>query len=204
MAIGENIDLEKGLEQLGRLPTPARFGIMGGIALVIVGLYWLTVFSGQRTVLEGVEKKLAKLEQDIQSAKAVASNLESFKRKREELKKELQASLQKLPNSSELPALLTDITSLGKKSGLEIRSFKRGKQVNRGFYNEQRIRLEFFGGYHDVGVFFDRLAKLSRIVNIDELNVSVASEGIDGPKLKVKGVASTFYFTETEKTAGGE
>jgi len=203
VAIGENFDIEKGLEYLGRLPTPARFGIMGGIALVIVALYWLTIFGGQRTVLDGVEEKLAKLEQDIQSAKAVASNLESFKRKREELKKELQASLQKLPNSSELPALLTDITSLGKKSGLEIRSFKRGKQVNRGFYNEQRILLEFFGGYHDVGVFFDRLANLSRIVNIDSLNVSVASDGVEGPKLKVKGVAATFYFTEPE-TAGGE
>ncbi len=205
MAIGDNFDAQQMLEQFGRLPAPARYGALALVAVLMVGIYWVTLFGGQRTVLHGVEKKLTKLEQNIQSAKAVASNLETFKRKQKELKAQLQASLQKLPNSSELPQLLTDITTLGKKSGLEIRSFKRGKQVNRGFYSEQQILLAFLGSYHDVGTFFDRLANLSRIVNLGNLEINVVNDGLDGPKLKVKGVAATFYFNDKDtKSAGAE
>ena len=86
-------------------------------------------------------------------------------------------------------------------------TFGFGVQVVRASLapQEQQILLEFFGGYHDVGVFFDRLANLSRIVNLENLNVTVASEGIDGAKLRVKGVAATFYFNEADqKKAGGK
>lgn len=204
MAIGENFDAQKLLKQLEGLPAPARFGVYAGIGLVIVAIYFFTLHSGARTRLGTVDRQIAKVEADIQSAKAVASNLDSFKKKREELQRELEEALRKLPASSELPALLTDITTRGKKSGLEIRKFKRGKKVNRGFYSEQQIVLEFSGTYHDVGVFFDRVANLSRIVNITKLNMKVAKANLEHPRLNVSGVASTFFFNEDEQKAGGE
>jgi type IV pilus assembly protein PilO len=146
----------------------------------------------------------------------VASNLESFKRKREELQEQLKAALEKLPESSDLPALLTNITGLGKKSGLEIQTFRQGKKIDRGFYSEQQIELQFSGAYHDIGLFFDRIASLSRIVNLSDLTFEVESETGETPMLSVKGIAATFYFNESStgaatttdapkpKTAGGE
>ena len=114
----------------------------------------------------------------------------------------------------DLPALLTNITGLGKKSGLEIQTFKQGKKIDRGFYSEQQIELEFSGAYHDIGLFFDRIASLSRIVNLSDLTFEVESETGETPLLSVKGIAATFYFNESStgavtdapkpKTAGGE
>src|SRR5262245_5027369 len=166
MAMADKLDVNALMKRYEALPSPARFGVLGGIALLIVGVYYAAFFGGMRTELANLDKKLEKVESSIQSAKAVASNLEAFKRKREELQGQLKEALRKLPSSSDLPQLLTDITSMGKKSGLEIESFKRGQKIDRGFYSEQQILLQFNGRYHDIGMFFDRLAKLDRIVNI--------------------------------------
>ncbi len=214
MALADNLNPQQLLEKLDRLPSFARYGILAAVALSVVGLYMLVFFGNDQTALRGLETKRAKLEQSIQAAKAVANNLESFKRKREELQDQLKAALEKLPESSDLPALLTNITGLGKKSGLEIQTFKQGKKIDRGFYSEQQIELEFSGAYHDIGLFFDRIASLSRIVNLSDLTFIVESETGEIPLLSVKGIAATFYFNESStgavtdapktKTAGGE
>ena len=129
MAIGENIDAQKLLQRFERLPPPARSGVLGAVGFVVVALYMVLFFGGNQSALHGLQNKRAKLEQDIQSARAVANNLDSFKKKREELGEQLQAALEKLPESSDLPALLTNISTLGKKSGLEIQTFKQGKKI---------------------------------------------------------------------------
>ena len=205
MAMADKLDANALIKRYEALPAPARFGALGGVALLIVGVYYAAFFGGMRTDLAALDQKLEKVETSIQSAKAVASNLESFKRKREELQTQLREALRKLPTSSDLPQLLTDITSMGKKSGLEIQSFKRGQKINRGFYSEQQILLQFNGRYHDIGMFFDRLAKLDRIVNITDLDMKLINDVDVDPRLNVSGVAATFFFNETQApTAGGE
>jgi len=199
MAIGENIDAQKLLQRFERMPSAARSGVLGAIALVVVGLYMVVFFGGNQTTLRGLQTRHAKIDQDIQAARAVANNLEAFKKRREELGQQLQAALEKLPESSDLPALLTNISTLGKKSGLEIQTFKQGKKIDRGFYSEQQIELQFTGFYHDIALFFDRVANLSRIVNLTDLTFEVEKDTGENPTLKVKGIAATFYFNDSSK-----
>jgi type IV pilus assembly protein PilO len=201
MAIGENIDAQKLLQRFERLPTPMRSAVLGALALVVVGFYMILFFGSNQTQLRGLQTRHAKVEQDIQAAKAVANNLAAFKAKREELGQQLQAALEKLPESSDLPALLTNISTLGKKSGLEIQTFKQGKKIDRGFYSEQQIELQFTGFYHDIALFFDRVASLSRIVNLTDLTFEVEKDTGESPTLKVKGTAATFYFNDSSKAA---
>src|SRR5262245_24607451 len=197
MAIGQNLDAQQLLQRFERLPAPARSGVLAAIALVIVGFYMMFFFGGNQNQLRALQTKRAKVQQDSTAARAVANNLEAFKRKREELGEQLQAALEKLPESSDLPALLTNISTLGKKSGLEIQTFRQGKKIDRGFYSEQQIELEFSGQYHDIALFFDRVASLSRIVNLTDLTFSVLSDTGENPQLSVKGIAATFYFNDT-------
>ena len=199
MAIGENIDAQKLLQKFERMPAPMRSAVLGSIALVVVGIYMVLFFGSNQTTLRALQTRHAKVEQDIQAAKAVANNLEAFKKKREELGQQLQGALEKLPESSDLPALLTNISTLGKKSGLEIQTFKQGKKIDRGFYSEQQIELQFTGFYHDIALFFDRVASLSRIVNLTDLSFDVEKDTGESPTLKVKGIAATFYFNDSSK-----
>ncbi len=204
MAIGESFDAKKILEQIDRLPAPARFGILAGVAAVLIAVYWFTIFSSTRQNLAGLKTQLTQIESDIVEARTVASNLTSFQERKKELEAELRIALQQLPNSSELPVLLTDITSLGKKSGLEIHQFRPSGEIQRGFYAEVPIALKLYGAYHDVGIFFDRLAHLSRIVNITELAMKLSDYRNDTPRLEVTGIATTYFFVDTSTRSGGE
>ena len=204
MAIGENLDAKKILEQIERLPAAARFGVLAGVAAVLVAVYWFTLFSSTRENLGRLKTQLTKIEAEIIETRTVASNFNTFEEEQKVLKAELKAALRQLPNSSDLPVLLTDITSLGKKSGLEIHHFRPSPEVRHGFYAEVPIALRLFGAYHDVGIFFDRLSKISRIVNITELAMKLSEYRNDTPRLEVTGVATTYFFVEDLASAEGD
>ena len=197
-----NLDVKEILQQLERLPQAARYGVYAGIFVLVVAVYWMTMYGGEQKKLNVKRAQLTKLESEIAEARAIASNLSKFREQRELLEKELEGALQRLPNDTELPGLLTDISGLGKKSGLEIRSFNPGSKVSKGFYAEVPISLEFYGGYHDLAIFFDRLSRLSRIVNVTQLKMSLSDYSGDRPKLSIKGIATTFQFLDTSAGAG--
>lgn len=200
--MASQLDPNQILQQIERLPFGARLGLLAGVFVLVIGMYWMGIYDGQRQTLEAQRTQLTKLQSEIAESRAVASNLNSFREQREILRKEFEGALQRLPNDTELPGLLTDISGLGKKSGLEIRVFDPGKKVNRGFYAEVPIALEFYGSYHELATFFDRLSRLSRIVNITQLDMKLASNSGDRPKLQIKGVATTFQFLSSSSTAG--
>ena len=203
MALVDDLNISKALEQLSRLPAAVRYAVLVAVVACVVLIYGVTVYKGVNRELSGLETRLTQIQAKIAEGRAVASNLTSFEEKQEELRGELELALERLPDQRELPVLLTDINSLGKKAGLEIRSFRPAPEVNRGFYAEVPIDLEFLGRYHEAGTFFDRLSRLSRIINITELEMVLVDVNAATPRLRVKGVATTFRFVEESGKPGG-
>jgi type IV pilus assembly protein PilO len=204
MALTDQLDIKPVLEKMERLPASQKYVVLALAFVAVVGIYWFSLYGGMRTEHQALRSELTQLQAKIAETRSVVSNLKSFEESRGRLRKQLNEALRRLPNAKELPVLLTDITSLGKKSGLEFRSFRPQGEVDRGFYSEVPIQIELSGRFHDLGVFFDRVARLSRIVNVSELNLVVADYSGDTPTLKVRGVATTFRFNEAPQTAGGE
>ncbi len=203
MATEQKMDISQGLEHMARLPKNLRALILVGVAGAVLCIYGFTLYSGISKKAVALQGQLTQIQTKIAESRAVASNLKSFKAKQQELRAELEIALRRLPNQKELPALLTNMSSLGKKSGLEIRSFKPAAEVNRGFYAEVPISIEFLGRYHQAGIFLDRLSRLSRIVNITEMKMSLADPKALVPVLKVQGTATTFRFVDVAPDAQG-
>ena len=200
---GQQLDAQKLMEQLDQLPSMARMGVYCGVAVAVVVLYYFTLHGGAQQKLTMATNQHAKLQGEIAEARTVASNLEGFRKRGDELREQLRVALERLPNAAELPVLLTDISGIGKKSGLDFRGFKPKPEVLKDFYAEVPIDVEFVGKYHEAGVFLDRLAKLSRIVNVTELKMTIENERDLSPDLKVKGVATTFRFVEQKTPPTG-
>lgn len=196
------LDAQKLLEQLDQLAPPARYGVYAGVALLVVVIYYFSLYGDAQRKLQVAQSQLATLQGQIAEAKSVAVNLEKFRADGEALREQLRVALERLPNATELPVLLTDISSLGKKAGLEFRAFKPGKEIEREFYAEVPIDVEFVGKYHEAGVFLDRLSRLSRIVNVTTLKMTVENARDASPDLKMTGVATTFRFLEPKDGSG--
>jgi len=188
--------LQTKLEDFARLPKMARTAILFGAIGVLVAGYYFGIHQEVSAELDQLRTKELALQRRLSEARSVAANLHAFEVELESLEGRFSFALRRLPNEKQIEVLLTDISNLGKTVGVEIKSFKRRPEELHDFYAEVPLAIELEGNYHDVARFFDRMAKLSRIVNMGELEMSIESEDAEGTRLNVSGTAITYRFVE--------
>ena len=193
--------LQGPLDKLQRIPHVYRVAMVPLVCVLIVAVYAYFFYRPASAERDTLQAELETLQKKVSEVRAIVSNLTAFERELAELEERLAQALRRLPDSKELPVLLADITALGKDSGLEIKAFRPQGEIPRDFYAEVPIAIEFDGVYHDIASFFDRIAKLPRIVNIGQLNMNVATEATQTTVLRVTGQATTFRFLETTPAA---
>jgi type IV pilus assembly protein PilO len=145
--------------------------------------------------LDAAKTKLARL-------KNVEKNLRAFKQKYRDTEMKFKQALKLLPDKEEIPTLLSSLENLGAQSGLEFLLFQPQKEVNRNFYAEIPLKIEVTGPFHNVGTFFDKVSRLSRIVNIGDVKMTeakAAKNKSDTVILKTSCTATTYKFIEPKE-----
>jgi len=197
MAMDLGLDkLQGSLERFSKLPKNARQGVIAGVVIAVLGLYGWLFYLPASTQLKAVHAQELELQRKLNEVRTVAANLPKFQEELAELERRFEVALRQLPNSKELPVLLTDVSSIGKNAGLEFKSFKPKTEVPRDFYAEVPIEIEFSGSFHEIATFFDNVSKLPRIVNVSDIQMRVDEENLEGTRLQVSGNATTFRFLE--------
>jgi len=186
------------LEKLARLPRAARMALVPLVVILSIAVYGYFFYMPSNAELATLEDQGLQLQRKLAEVRSVANNKDAVQQEIAVLEKKLAIALRQLPDDKELPVLLTDITSLGKNAGLEFKAFRPQLEITRAFYAEVPIDIEFTGQYHDIANFFDEVSRLPRIVNVGELQVSIARESTTGTYLNVVGQATTFRFVEPE------
>lgn len=184
------------IEKLNKLPKQYRVAVFPAVALIVLGMYVYFLYLPQTDKLEGLRSQQLQLARRLNEVRSVADNIEKFEKEIAALERKLAVALRQLPDSKELPVLLTDINTLGKTAGLEVKAFRPAPEVKRDFYAEVPIEIEFLGRFHDIAMFFDEISRLPRIVNVSELDIGILDETSIETTLKVKGEATTFRFLE--------
>lgn len=197
MALDLGLDRIQGqLDKFAKLPKPYRIAMIPLFVVLVVGGYGWFFYkpaAAARAVAEAEERDL---ERKVSEVRAIVSNLSAFEEEITELEKHLKQALRQLPDSKELPGLLTDVSSLGKDAGLEFKAFRPRDEIAKDFYAEVPIEVEFSGDFHDIARFFDKVSKLPRIVNVSQLKMEIAGQEMGSTRLKVHGEATTFRFLE--------
>jgi type IV pilus assembly protein PilO len=146
-----------------------------------------------------LKSDLAKLQTEVEEKTRVANNLPKVKAEYEQLDRELAQALTELPNSKEIPSLLTSITSLGKNAGLDFLVFRPRGEVIKDFYAEVPVDIAVSGSYFSVANFFAAVANLPRIVNITNVAFSDIRSVNNRMMTKVNCLATTFRFLDKKE-----
>jgi len=189
-----NAQLQAKLDQLGKLPKAARIGIVFGLSILVSVGYYFGFYEAKGEEVARLHAQEQELQRKLSEVRSIAANIGAFEDEIDGLQIKLKTALLQLPNKKQLEVLLTDISNLGKKAGVEIRSFKRNDEVVFDFYAEVPIDLVLEGEYHQIGKFFELMAKLPRIVNMGALKIKVSRDRLEGTRLSVSGTATTFRF----------
>jgi type IV pilus assembly protein PilO len=183
------------VEQLSRVQRIAISAVT--FALIAGGFIYFSYWPkfGQ---INRLNTDLAKLEKKLKIAKNNARDLEKFQAKIKDAEAQFQLAMKKLPEKEEIPSLLSSISDSGQQVGLEFLLFEPKPEKKKEFYAEIPVAMNIKGDYHNLALFFDQVARLSRIVNIQNIQIANSKDKKSGD-LITKCIAVTYKFIETPK-----
>ncbi len=181
----------------GLWPLAPRIVILIGVFAAIVAASWWFAWSPQLEELEVAKQEEVTLREEWLNKKRQAVNLDAHRRQLEEINRTFGALLKQLPNASEVEKLLIDINQAGVGQGLQFDLFQPLGEVRKDFYAELPIKIRLSGSYHELGAFAGDVARLSRIVTLNDLDISVARDAT----LTLNAVAKTFRYLDDREIA---
>ena len=174
-------------------PVPIKIGgILVVCGLILFAGFWFLI-QGELEEYHGAQKNEESLRETFMNKKGLAINLPAYKQQMEEMEQTFGSLLRQLPNTTEVPDLLVDITQAGLGRGLEFALFRPEKEQPKDFYAEMPISIEVRGGYHELAQFISDVAALPRIVTFGDIVIS--STGKDN-KLTMAAKAKTYRYLE--------
>ena len=187
------------VEKILKLPTKQKILLLVLVVVIeAAALVWF-LYLPKHKELSGLKVELAKLQTEIDEKTRIATNLPRLQREFEQLNIELAQALTELPNSKEIPSLLTSITTVGKNAGLDFLVFKPKGEVVKDFYAEVPVDITVSGSYFSVANFFAAVANLPRIVNISNVAFSDIKPINNRMMTKVTCLATTFRFLDKKE-----
>jgi type IV pilus assembly protein PilO len=172
------------------------FGLFGGLIAAAWG-FGAIGWSVQLEELESKKQEESKHKEDWLGKKKQAVNLDEYRRQLAEIDRSFGALLKQLPNKAEMGDMLVDINKAAQARGLAVELFRPGGEAPREFYAEVPITLNLTGSYHDIGSFTGDLARLPRIVTLNDVSLTV------GPNqtLAMRTTAKTFRYLDENEIA---
>lgn len=187
-------------KDVGAWPVVPRVAVLVGIFILILLAGWWFVWQEQLDTLASKQEDEVRLKDEYVSKKRQAANLDLYTQQMNEIDRSFGALLKQLPNKSEVEALLVEINQAGMGRGLQFELFKPGQEAVKDFYAELPISVKLNGSYHDFGAFAGDIGRLSRIVTLNNISISLNPQSKDG-SLTMDAVTKTFRYLDEEEVA---
>ena len=191
-----NIDFNN----VGLWPLAGKVAAWVLVFVIVLAVLFQVNLSGLHETLKQEEQKETSLREEFERKVNDAANLEEYRAQMVEMEASFEALLKQLPQDTEVPGLLDDISSKGLDSGLTFKSIDLKKEVSSEYYVELPIQISVTGGYHDFGTFSSGIAGLPRIVTLDDFSIKNApkragpGEDMDAGELSMLIMARTYRY----------
>jgi Tfp pilus assembly protein PilO len=171
--------------------------VLGAIFAAAIHYFWL------RNVSHDIDRKtveLKGLQDEISKGRAAERKLSQFREEVKRLELELAKLLQILPSARNTEDLIKRIETLTRQGDFTLKKFTPGDPVAKDFYSEYPIDISLDGTYHNLALFFDRMSRFSRIINVEDMKVATLEAA--GKSISANFTAKTFIYTGDENTVG--
>jgi type IV pilus assembly protein PilO len=186
---------------LNKLPWYAQVGLFVALAIAgVAAFYYLYAVPAGKS-LDAQRELLAKLRVDISRSMAIARQLPQFRAQVADLQGRLEGLKSILPEEKDFAELLRSLQTLAVQSNLSIRQFRPAPVITRQLHAEWPINIELDGTYHNLGLFYDRISRFPRIINVGNTLIRAKDRPDQNTSISVSCVATTFVLLETAKAA---
>ena len=202
-----SLDIQRILDDFQNLPkdvgawplAPRVAALVGFFALLLAAGWWF-FWSDQLATLEQRQQEESALKEEFVNKKTQAVNRESYERQLSEIDRSFGTLLTQLPSKAEVEKLLVQINQSGMGRGLQFELFRPRAKVVKEFYAELPIDIRLTGSYNDFGAFASDIAKLDRIVTLNNISITPVQQSKDGT-LVLESITKTFRYLDQEELA---
>lgn len=185
--------MAKSFHELSQRAQLIVFGLM--CVLAAAGAWQVSIGPGSAE-LETRRAHLAKLESEIVRVQSIADKLPALQREVRSLQVALRETTASIPEEKDPSEVLASLLEVAGESSLDLAAWKPNNIVEKAQYSEWPIQLTFEGGFHDLGKFFDRLAAMSRLISVSDLNIKTKTKPNGRGSVLATCVATTFVFRQ--------
>jgi type IV pilus assembly protein PilO len=151
--------------------------ILLGLAGLVYGAYWYFILDDTLVKITKAQQEIETLDKDIALYRAQVAKLPELERSLATRNKELYYAKTLLPEDSRaLEMLLSSFEKLGRDENVEFILFQPGAEQIQEFYATRTVQLQISGTFHRHVTYFDRLARLDRLVTIQNVTFSPVSD----------------------------
>lgn len=177
-----NMDKQLLIKRLESLSKAHKIFLLAALVLVVAGSYVFFVFLPNFDRMTTLTEEISTLETSIVTNRRVAAKLVEIEQEMAVREHELALAKMLLPeDAQERERLLAAIERLGLDVGVEFLLFHPGDEVRHDFYASREVQLRMRGEFHNVLTFFDRMARLDRLVSLERLRLQPTTTAGPGP-----------------------
>ena len=185
---------------LNKMPWYGQVLLFAILGLAGVGAFYYFYVMSFQTEMAEREQKLAALRADINKGMTTATKLAEFRAQVTDLQTRLDGLKAVLPEEKDVADLLRRIQTLATQSNLSIKGFKPMATATKTLHAEWPILLQLDGTYHNLGMFFDRISKFSRIINVGNIAIRAKDKPDANSTISAECTATTFVLLEQKPT----
>lgn len=171
--------------------------VIAGLLIWASNQYWLADI---RKDIVNRQTELEALKQKVREGKAAEARLPQFREEAQRLETELTRLLRILPTARQTDELIKKIKALTERGNFRLVTFQPKAFQKKDFYTEWPIGVQLEGGYHELALFFDRLSRFSRIINVETMQVSAQSK-VQRATITSNFTMKTFIYGDVQKGA---
>ena len=177
---------------------PWYFGLGIGVALAVV--LWAIAnwqypnFTEMQRALAAKKSEYNDLQEKIARGRAAERRLPQLREEVRRIELDLKRLLEILPTKRNTEELIKRIEALTRQGDFFLKSFSPKEYVNKDFYAEWPIEIVLDGTYHNLALFFDKMARFSRIINVETLTLTGYPDARLGRTLGANFTLKTFIY----------
>jgi type IV pilus assembly protein PilO len=183
---------------------PWYFALILGVVIagVLIWAFENYLFSDIQKEIKGRTNDLQVLQGKVREGKAAEARLPQFREEAERLETELNRLLRILPTAKQTDELIKKIKSLTERGNFRLVTFQPMGFVKKDFYSEWPINVQLEASYHELALFFDRLSRFSRIINVESLTAGALNKKGSQYTISTSFTMKTFIYGDTTKQEG--
>lgn len=176
--------------------------------LVLIGLYApFSPVAQERSAEDAAVQQRTKLNQEVTQLQVYKQRYGELRQQMDALNKQLETLKTIVPEEKEVDEFIRQVEGAATASNVQLRRLTAQNVVAKEYHYEMPFEAQVDGPYFNVLDFFIRLSRLSRIINVGDLQFDDPSASKGGkypirPGETVTGVFTvTTFFTKPADTA---